>query len=586
MKITTIKSRTSNNTKILIDKSKNLVTLKFGALVLFVIWCLGFGYSAVAAPSTEVSIASTITAVEIRGNKAVPQKEIMDAVFCRVGDSVVEEKVKADLKAIYALGYFSDVISTFEPYAAGSRLIYKVTENMVISNLVISGNTVFSTAEILARLGSQAGTVLNFKKMQEDIEKINGLYKTGGYMLARVVDVGTDKQTKTVTFKIIEGIVESVSLQGNENTKDYVILRELKTKPGAPLNEEVLKKDLRRIFNLGFFSEVTPNFEPGTTKESVVLQLKIKETRSSTVNFGGGYGEQQGWFGFVDLSINNLLGTAQGLMLRGQAGQQFSTYQFKYTNPWFWPEKLGDHTALTFRRWLTLGRDVLLTTQDGIYNGADLSFTKPWRENTSVTWTFGTENVSPYLSSTFEAYRADTLGLTLAYDTRDFWLNPREGRYYTLDLKQGWITTRNMSSFTKIGPDINHFYPLFDNQVLAFHAGAGLGLGNVPIGDLYWAGGPNTVRGYYPSQAQTGPRKLIANLEYRLNFSDMFQGVFFYDWGSAWASGLPNFPTFLTGWGPGIRVNTPLGPIRLDYGVPAGKSFGEGVMHFSIGQAF
>ena len=66
----------------------------------------------------------------------------------------------------------------------------------------------------------------------------------------------------------------------------------------------------------------------------------------------------------------------------------------------------------------------------------------------------------------------------------------------------------------------------------------------------------------------------------------MFQGVFFYDWGGAWNSGLPETSTFLSGWGPGVRVNTPLGPIRLDYGVAGGKAFAEGIMHFSIGQAF
>jgi outer membrane protein insertion porin family len=111
-------------------------------------------------------------------------------------------------------------------------------------------------------------------------------------------------------------------------------------------------------------------------------------------------------------------------------------------------------------------------------------------------------------------------------------------------------------------------------------------LGDVPIGELYWAGGANTVRGYYPTEAVSGTRKLLANLEYRMNFSDVFQGVFFYDWGDAWNSGSPPFDKFITGWGPGVRVNTPLGPIRLDYGIKGGHAFGEGLMHFSIGQAF
>ncbi len=551
-------------------------------VILILVSCFSMAW----ARTAEVTVSPLITALEVEGNKYVAEKDVMDVVFIRIGDSVSEEKIKGDLKAIYALGYFADVAASFEAYGGGTKVIFRVTENPRIEDIQVEGNTVYTTAELLSLLSTKKGDVLNFKKLQEDIEQINARYKKDGYILARVIDVETDKKTNILHFKIIEGAVESIALEGNENTKDYVILRELKTRPGTVLNEEVLKKDLRRVFNLGFFSEVTPNFEPGSAKDKVVLQLKVKETRSSTINFGGGYGEREGWFGFVDLSINNLLGTAQGLLIRGQSGQQLSTYQFKYYNPWLWPEKLGDHAAFTFRRWLTIGRDIFLLDQSGIYNGFDFSLSKPLRENYNVTWTLGSENVSPYQTSTFEAYRSDTIGVGFSYDTRDFWLNPREGRYYTLDLKQGWKYASATTNFFKIGSDLNNYYPLFQNQVLAMHVGAGVGFGDVPIGEVYWAGGANTIRGYYASEARTGKRKIITNVEYRINFSDMFQGVFFYDWGNAWDLGAPDPAQFISGWGPGVRINTPLGPIRLDWGIPGGKAFGEGIMHFSIGQAF
>jgi outer membrane protein insertion porin family len=83
-------------------------------------------------------------------------------------------------------------------------------------------------------------------------------------------------------------------------------------------------------------------------------------------------------------------------------------------------------------------------------------------------------------------------------------------------------------------------------------------------------------------------------MEYRYTFNDIFQGVIFYDFGSAWGEvingeaggGGPDFSQFLSGRGFGLRLNTPLGPIRLDYGIGDSRSFGEGLVHFSIGQAF
>ncbi|MBN2058085.1 MAG: BamA/TamA family outer membrane protein [Candidatus Saganbacteria bacterium] len=572
----------------------NLKTFLLAALAITLICLAGLPAAAQVEPFRSLpaltgttEVAPVITGIDVRGNFFLPKKDIMDVIFSRIGDSVVQEKIRGDLKAIYALGYFADVSTSFEASNGGTKVVFLVTENPQLENIIIQGNTVYSTVEILGWLSLKKGELLNFNKLQADIATINAHYKDDGYMLARVIDVDTDEQARRLTFKIVEGVVESIALEGNDSTQDYVILRELKTKPGSVLNENTLKKDLRRVFNLGFFSSVTPNFEAGSSPDRIIILLKIEETRTSTINFGGGYGEREGWFGFVDLSINNLFGTGQGLLIRGQSGQELSTYQFRYNNPWLLPDRLGDHANFTFKRWLTIGRDYFLSDQDGIYNGFELSLGKPLNDYYNITWSLGSELVTPHNNATFEGYQSDTVGVTLSYDTRDFWLNPTEGRYYSLSFKQGWKHVSHATSgFFKIGSDLNHYYPIFDNQVLAMHIGAGIGFDDVPIGEEYWAGGPNSVRGYYYGDAKRGKRKLIFNTEYRLNFSDLFQGVFFYDWGDAWNEGPPDFADFISGWGPGIRVNTPLGPIRLDYGVPGGKAFSEGIMHFSIGQAF
>ncbi len=565
-----------------------IILIIIGVLIVSEIQILALEESFRVLPKGVGTIKASpiITAIEIKGNINIGEDTIMDAVFSKVGDTLLEEKVKGDIKAIYALGYFSDVSASFESFAHGTKIIFIVSENPKLYRINIEGNTVYKKEKLQSLMKSRVSEMLNFKTLQDDIKNINNLYKEDGYMLARVVDVDVDEKTRALNLKIVEGSVESIVLEGNEVTQNYVILREMKTKPGMVLNEKVLGKDIRRVFNLGFFSEITPLFEPGSSGDKIVLVLKIKETRTSSINFGGGYGEREGWFGFIDLSINNLLGTGHGMLIRGQSGQQLTTYQFKYFYPWLLPDTLGERVSGTFRRWYTIGRDIYLTLQDEVHDGWDVSLGKPLGDEWSTSFSFGNEGVSPRYQGAFEAYHSSTLGLSISYDTRDFWLNPTEGAFYTFSTRYGWKYTSITTQFSKYGIDLNRFIKLAEGQTLAGHIGSGIGFGDVPIGELYWAGGATTVRGYYPSETKTGVKKFIFNLEYRYTFNEMFQGVLFYDWGYAWNVSIPSLADFMTGRGFGIRLNTPLGPIRLDYGIASTKSFGEGVTHFSIGHAF
>ncbi len=423
-----------------------------------------------------------------------------------------------------------------------------------------------------------------------------------------MADVSLIPHTSILRVKIIEGVIESIALDGNDSTRDYVILREVDTRPGRRAQRKDTRKGpAARVQSRIFLRTVKPNFEPGSSPDKIILVLKIKEQKTSTINFGGGYGETEGWFGFVDLSMNNLFGTGHGTMIRAQWGQTLNTYQIKYYYPWFMPEYFGPRTSLTYRVWNTSGADIygtLLENMNALRVGWDVALSRPFNEYYSHTFTFGSETVIPLSNTdgsenTLEGYADDFVQYALSYDTRDFWMNPTEGQFYTISVKKGWttyhgITHEGTTNYTKLGMDLNDFIKLAPSQVLALHMGAGVGFGDVPLGELYWCGGANTVRGYFPDEAVLGVRKLIFNLEYRYTFNEMFQGVVFYDFGNAWGdvenaqsvAGAPDFSTFMSGRGFGIRLNTPMGPIRLDYGIGDSRSFGEGVVHFSIGQAF
>lgn len=555
------------------------------------------------APAVKsVNVGPLVTAIEIRGNRTISEDKILEAVFSRIGDILIEEKVSSDIKAIYSMGYFDDVFASFESYSKGTRIIFNVKENPVLTGISIEGSSVYGDQGLRSVMKTSVGDILNYKILQDDIQAINDKYHKDGYTLARVADVSTDAKTGMLTIKIIEGIIESISLDGNTITHDDVILREIDTKPGDVLNEKALSKDLRRVFNLGFFSEISPNFEPGSAPDKIVLVIKVKEQKTSTVNFGGGYGETEGWFGFVDLTLNNMLGTGHDTMIRAQWGQIQNTYQFKYYYPWFLPDYFGPRTSMTYRVWNTSGPDIYGNEiQDALRIGWDVSLSRPISDTFSHSLSFGSETVLPIEDSTvtnavtFDAYVSDFVGYSISYDTRDFWMNPSMGDFHTISLKRGWKKVGSViTNYTKLGLDLNRFIPIAPSQVIALHMSTGAGYGDVPLGELYWCGGANTVRGYFPSEAVLGVRKLIFNIEYRYTFNEVFQGVAFFDFGDAWGSVVngetdasgPDFSQFMSGRGLGLRMNTPMGPIRLDFGIGDSRSFGEGIIHFSIGQAF
>ncbi len=541
------------------------------------------------SPAKSPEYPSKISGVYVQGNSNIPSEQIFQNIISKVGDSLSEDKVNDDIKLIYAMGYFSDVKRELKKTASGTEIRYIVKENPVIRGISLEGFSVYPEQKILSTLESRTGAIMSFKSIQNDVQAIEQLYRGDGYILAKVVDVSVDPATEFLTIKLIEGRIENVIINGTKNTKDYVILREMNSKPGSVLNEVTLRKDLRRVFNLGFFSEVTPDFEPGLDNDKVSVVMNIKEGKTNTINFGGGYGEREGWFGFVDLSAENLFGTGQGTLLRGQSGQQQSTYQFRYSVPWFMPQQLGDRTTLTFRRWLTMGKNVYLVDtpeREGVYNGWETAFNRPISDEWSVGLSVGSERVDNTAATTFEPYTSNTVGLSVSYDSRDNWMNPSTGVYYVLGLRRGWKIASAQTNFTKYTLDLNRFLPLGSGQVLAMHLGVGTGIGDVPIGEIFYAGGANTIRGYDPSESRTGKDKLIANIEYRYSFNDMFQGVLFFDWGNAWNTGWPDPGKFISGRGFGLRLNTPMGPIRLDYGIGSNRAFSEGTLHFSVGHAF
>lgn len=569
-------------------------------------------------PEAETDI---ITSIIIEGNASVLTQTIENELLIKTGDVYTSYLINRSLKNIRALGQFSKVTDSYD----NGILTIIVEERPIISEIIIEGNTLFPNDELLTLLSSKVNTVSNINSIRDDISLLNQKYETEGYIKAKVIQVKNPTvDNPKLIYVVTEGILESFTITGNSKTKDYVITREIQLEPGKPLNQSALKESIRRVFNLNYFTNISPEIVDGDDPENVNVIFNIEEKETSgSFSFGGGYNPTSGFSLFTDLNWDNIAGSGKAIMLRSnfglgsqsQSDVSNSTYQFKYTDPW----AFGEHKSFTFRTWKTSGSFVTnpLDTSSGysVWDenkiGFDMTFGVPHSYNLRTTHRFKYEsiNLPQDVDNNGETldevdYYIYSYAFGVSYDTRDYFMNPTEGVYHTFNIEQGLKFRLTALDFTQFDLGLRKFIPISKskNQVIATRTELGSIISpEINIDDInaerkfssqkYYIGGANTVRGYSDrSPFSSGYHRLLVNLEYRYIFNQTFQVILFADAGNAvnYFSELNQLNQFRIGKGIGVRILLPaLGPIRLDYGFGDNQDADSGqFIHFSVGQAF
>jgi outer membrane protein insertion porin family len=230
------------------------------------------------------------------------------------------------------------------------------------------GNSNYTTAQLQRFLRIQKGDVYDSKLLNErvkgngspDSEDIASLYQNSGYLFSQVNAVETRVVNNEISVEIRiheddPAKIRNVTVSGNEVTNDFVIYRELKTKPGDLYSKENIIRSIREISQLGFFDpeNVTPDLKPNYADKTVDIDYAVVKKGSSQIELQGGYGGGSfiGTLGltFNNFSIKNLfkskeykplpMGDGQALSLRLQVSRFYSTHSFSFTEPWLGGEK-------------------------------------------------------------------------------------------------------------------------------------------------------------------------------------------------------------------------------------------------------
>ncbi len=566
-------------------------------------------------------IGKTITKQIIEGNVAVPETEIAAALKTKPGMQFTEAGLSEDLSAIYDLGWFYDLRPEFKTVPEGVQVIYHVMENPVYQKTEVEGNTVLNKQRVASFFDLEQGKIANLKNINKCVQKLEEEYRSNGYILARVTDVHMEKDG-TLKVAVNEGVVEGFKVKGNVKTKDYVVTREMKLKKGEPFNAKAARRSMQRVYNLGYFEDVNIKLNPGREPNGVEVEISVVEMNTGTFGIGAGYSNADGFVGMVSIGDKNFRGIGDKINLRWEfGGEDNKNYDFSYTRPWLDDKETsatinlyditneyadynidGDEIArydkkrrgqeITFSRRTHnefVSNYITIKNRDDIYKGPADGYEGDVNQYYEKKFEQSPHFKKEWMPQTPEERRKENFGVTRSitfgrvYDSRDNVYDPHEGKRigYSVEWAGGM---GGDFDFTKWTADWRYYFRAGGESVWALNLGAGYASGDMPLSQRFTMGGSDTLRGYEDDQFR-GNSMLKATLEYRFPIVKKVQGVLFTDNGYAWDKRHEDefdMGLLKNSYGVGLRINSPLGPVKLDYG------YGEdgGKFHFSFGGQF
>ena len=542
----------------------------------------------------------TIVDTVFEGTTAVSEATAKAALSMKTGDMFTVNGMNKDREAIYNTGYFYDLFPTFQKVPEGVVVTYHVLENPIIKSVEITGNTIYKTEELRSYISVKNGEILNSRNLQQNVQAIKERYRNDGYILAKVTDMNIDNNGN-LTLKINEGVLEGYKVKGNTKTKDYVILREMRQKPGQPFNSKLARRSMQRVYNLGFFEDVNIKMNPGVEPNAVVMELDVKEKRTGTFGIGAGYSTADGVIGMVSVGDTNFRGTGDAVSItyeRSGNAKDAHGFTFAWRHPYLDKKETVGTLRIYNRTYEYSDYDTNGNLKESYmrkYAGGEITLGRPVSEYSTNYITFRnrtdsyvrhTKNGNMGDRSNNWAWRNSNFGTTRSVtfehvtDTRDNIYNPTEGGRVSLSAEVAGLG--GDFNFQKATIEDQRYFKVGHAQVIAVRGKYGLGNGEISEFNQFKVGGQNSLRGYRDDQYR-GDHMILATLEYRFPIVSKVQGAIFTDWGGAWFDDfMPKSGAIHGSVGVGLALNTPLGPLRLDYG----RGSKGGRVHFSVGGVF
>lgn len=578
---------------------------------------LGGTAASARAPSDEEESRVLISEVTVSGVEDPElQRVALSALSTKPNFAHTLKEVEEDVRRVFATGYFSDVEPTAEDTRDGVKLTIKVEANPVLSGVIVSGANALPAAVITKAFATQHGRTLNFGQFSRGMQSLNRWYEERG-IFGQVVNV--DMQGGVANLTVAEALVGQVNLRfvpvgGGEakpegQVKREIIMRQLSTKPGRVYSLQEAKRDIDAVYSMGIADDVNilpqPAEDSTSTCPKVDLTLNIVERKTGGLSAGGGLSVQgtEGGFprpiGSFAYSQRNLFNRNQKLTASVQMGQMDSLFRVSHTDPWVGGDAYRTSRTCSLMNTRSSGNAIhgkavdaedsadagdAASGEGGLVVGrlsGGVEYQRPlatgWSGTAGLNWQRakciderGNAQTQDVYGSplTFSGQEHDTMMMGLL---RMVYSGKGDTQMVAsveqaLPLRPDWL---NFNRFrlraertTRVGP-----------WKMYLCGKAGAILGDLPPYEAFPIGGTNSVRGYAEGGIGTGRNFVGATSELIFPLVKPLDGTVFVDYGSDVDSGASVLgdpagargkPGSGFGYGAGIRVDSPVGPLRLE----------------------
>ncbi len=488
-----------------------------------------------------------------------------------------------------------------------------------VGKLTFVGYKATNEQKLRAVVKMKEGSVYSAKAIKDDAKALADAYGSGGYVDLTIVPETSQAHDRLIdiTYKIDEGqrsYVERISISGNTRTKDKVIRREVLIAPGDIFNTVRVETSKKRLENLGYFSKVD-TFPVDTEVEGrKYLDIQVEEKRTGSLNFGAGFSTIDSLIGFIELTQGNfditnwpsLTGGGQKFRIRLQGGTERKDVELALTEPWFMdrPISVGFTAYYHEANYLSSIYDqrnygFSLDVRKGIrpFLYGSLGYRLESIDTFNVALSASPELVAETGPSTKSVFTAN-----LTWDRRDNPFLTRSGERITYT----WWVAGPGGTEQIYGFDVeaSKYWRLPWDTILLINAEvAGVDRWGdqtklVKIYDRLFLGGSNNLRGFDfrdvgpkdPNGEPLGGQSMArTTIEWTFPIVAKARGALFYDTGfvntNPWDY---NFNNVASDIGFGLRLDLPIGPLRVDYGIPLQQAgnHGSGKFNFNVGYQF